>query len=71
MARLKQWIAENFLPRYAQEMLLEENRRLKQALQEARQQYDCLSHYVAGLEYALRHMPGVVVNNHENTNSNS
>ena len=41
---------------------------LKQELQEARQQAEETWRYAAGLEYALRHIPGVVVHNHESKN---
>ena len=68
MNRIKKWLVENFLPRYAKESLIDENDRLKQELQEARQQAEEAWRYAAGLEYALRHMPGVVVHNHESKN---
>lgn len=68
MNRFKKWLVENFLPRYAKESLIDENNRLKRELQEARRQAEKIQQYAAGLEYALRHMPGVVVHNHESKN---
>lgn len=68
MNQFKKWLVENFLPRYAKESLIEENDRLRQELQEAWRQADEIQQYAAGMEYALRHMPGVVVHNHESKN---
>ena len=68
MNRFKKWLVDSFLPRYAKESLIEENNRLRQELQNIRQQAVEIQRYAAGLEYALRHMPGVVVHNHESEN---
>ena len=68
MNRFKKWLVENFLPRYAKETLLDENNRLRQELREAQQQIEEIRQYEAGLKYALRYIPGVVVHNHESKN---
>lgn len=68
MNQIKKWLVENFLPRYAKESLIEENNRLRQELRETRLQAEEVRQYTAGLEYALRHMPSVVVHNHESKN---
>lgn len=68
MNRFKKWLVENFLPRYAKESLIEENRRLQKELDELRSASTAMYEYGQGLEFALRHMPVMVVYNHESKN---
>lgn len=63
MNSVKKWIVEQFLPAYAREALLEENERLLRELQDARAELREMQHYAAGLEYAMRHLPGATVTN--------
>lgn len=66
MNRVKRWIVEQFLPAYARETLLEENKRLRRELEDARAELREVQHYTAGLEYAVRHLPATTVyNNYE------
>ena len=65
MNRIKKWLVENFLPRYAKESLIEENRRLQKELDELRSASTAMYEYGKGLEFSLRHMPVMVVYNHE------
>lgn len=67
MNRLRKWLVEKYLPAYAREALLEENKRLRRELEEARAELREVQNYAAGLEYAVRHLPAMtVMNNYEN-----
>ena len=64
MNRARKWLVEQFLPAYARELLAEENERLRKELEDARMELRETQHYAAGLEYAIRHLPGMTVTNH-------
>lgn len=64
MGGLKRWLVDRYLPAYAREVLLEENERLRKDLEEAHGELRELQNYAAGMEYAVRHLPAMTVNNH-------
>ena len=53
--RLRHWLAETYLPRYAYEMMEDERRRLESQLAAAKEQLRQQQSYIAGLQYAVRY----------------
>ncbi len=51
---MKKWLVEQFLPMWAKETVLRDNRALVQRLREERQENARLSAYIRGLERGLR-----------------
>lgn len=51
---MKHWLLENFLPMWAKETVLRDNRQLKRDLRRLRQENKELLAYVRGLEMGLR-----------------
>lgn len=66
MKRVKRWLVERFLPRYAYETVLVDLESATEKLKELQQTIERQKSYISGLEYALRHLtPTVVVEGHE------
>lgn len=61
MRKLKEWFLLTFLPGWAKETVLRDNRALQQKLDAQRAELDRLKAYVDGLEFAIRRR--VVVKN--------
>ncbi|OUN20828.1 hypothetical protein [Pseudoflavonifractor sp. An85] len=61
MRKLKEWFLLTFLPGWAKETVLRDNRALQQKLDAQRAELDRLRAYVDGLEFAIRRR--VVVKN--------
>ena len=51
---MKKWLMDQFLPMWAKETVLADNRRLKRELRTARQELDSMKMYVKGLETGIR-----------------
>ena len=51
---MKKWLTDRFLPMWAKETVLSDNRRLKRQLRAAQQENERLSAYSRGLENGLR-----------------
>lgn len=51
---MKQWFLERFLPMWAKETVLRDNRQLRRENRKLRQQIDLLEAYVKGLESGIR-----------------
>ena len=51
---MKHWLQENFLPMWAKETVLRDNRQLKRDLRKLRQENKELLAYIRGLEMGLR-----------------
>lgn len=51
---MKHWLQENFLPMWAKETVLRDNRQLKRDLRHLRQENKELLAYIRGLEEGLR-----------------
>lgn len=51
---MKRWLMEQFLPMWAKETVLADNRRLKRELRCAMQELDAMKMYVKGLETGIR-----------------
>lgn len=54
MRKLKEWFLLTFLPGWAKETVLRENRVLQKKLEEQQAELERLNAYVDGLEFALR-----------------
>lgn len=54
MNKLKIWFLSRFLPTWAKESLLEENKRLCRRIADLEAENDRLRAYAAGLEYGLK-----------------
>lgn len=66
MKRVKRWLVERFLPRYAYETVLVDLESATEKLKELQQTIERQKSYISGLEYALRHLTQtVVVEGHE------
>lgn len=53
---MKNWLIENFLPMWARQTVLQDNRELKRTVQALRRENKELRSYIRGLETALRAM---------------
>mgnify|MGYP000097828577 FL=1 len=62
MGRLRDWLVGRYLPSWAVQTILEENRQLCSQAEELRREYRTLRAYTDGLEHALRHGIQVEVN---------
>ena len=62
MGRLRDWLVGRYLPSWAVQTILEENRRLRSQAEELRREYRTLRAYTDGLEHALRHGTHVEIN---------
>ena len=65
MKRIKQWLIDSFLPMWAKETVLADNRRLQMQVKELEQQIDKQDAYIAGMESGLRAQRRIVIHNGE------
>ena len=63
MKGFKGWLCRRFLPEWARESLVEENKRLQGQLAEARAEIAKLNAYLDGREAGLRSQRRIVINN--------
>jgi len=47
---MKKWLVEHFLPMWAKETVLRENRLLRREIRQQQKEIDCLKAYIKGLE---------------------
>ncbi len=52
--RMKKWLINNFLPMWAKETVLADNRNLKKEVVRLQLEVDLLKSYIKGLEYAVK-----------------
>ena len=65
MKRLKKWLFDHFLPMWAKETVLVDNRRLLEEVKDLRQQLERKDAYIAGLEAGIRAQRRIVINTGE------
>lgn len=65
LRKLKKWLVERFLPMWAKETILEDNRRLCDEIAKLRRQLDKKDAYIEGLEAGMRAQRRIVINNGE------
>jgi hypothetical protein len=54
LRNLKKWLLEGFLPMWAKQTVLQENRRLTRQLRQLQQENEKLTSYIKGLHMGLR-----------------
>lgn len=62
MGRLRNWLVGRYLPSWAVQTLLSENKQLCSQVEELRREYRTLRAYTDGLEHALQHGVHVEIN---------
>ena len=63
MKRFKTWLYDKFLPMWAKETLMEDNKRLLNVNQELSQEIQRLQAYIDGLERGIKAQRKTVINN--------
>lgn len=63
MKKLRAWLQGRFLPDWARESLMEENKRLRGQFAEAKAEIGKLNAYLDGLEAGLRSQRRITINN--------
>ena len=51
---MKKWLIDTFLPMWAKQTILTDNKQLARQLRELKQENQCLNAYIRGLETGLR-----------------
>ena len=65
MRKIKNWLYTRFLPMWAKETVLADNRRLMQEVEDLRSQLDKKNAYIAGLEEGFRAQRRIIINTGE------
>ena len=65
LRKLKKWLVERFLPMWAKETILEDNKKLLDEIAKLRRQLDKKDAYIEGLEAGMRAQRRIVINNGE------
>ncbi|MBQ6852385.1 MAG: hypothetical protein IJO04_05085 [Oscillospiraceae bacterium] len=63
--KFKKWLLEHFLPMWAKETVLADNRRLLEEVKDLRQQLERKDAYIAGLEVGIRAQRRIIINTGE------
>ncbi|MBQ2785855.1 MAG: hypothetical protein IJF02_05080 [Oscillospiraceae bacterium] len=63
--KIKSWFYDRFLPMWAKETVLADNRRLLEEVKDLRQQLECKDAYIAGLEVGIRAQRRIIINTGE------
>lgn len=58
---MKKWLIDSFLPMWAKETVLAENRQLKRQLRQAQQENDKMKMYIQGLEVGIRAVKRITI----------
>ena len=61
--KIKQWLVDSFLPMWAKEIVLQENRTLRRENEELKNKLEVQSAYIAGIEAGGRALRRIVINN--------
>lgn len=62
MGRLRDWLVNKYLPDWAVQTILEENKQLQRKLEHLKEEYRTLQAYTDGLEYALHRGARIEIN---------
>ena len=71
MKKIREWIINNYLPMWAKETVLKENRSLRAECDELKQKLEIQGAYLAGMEAGTRAMRRIVINNNGRVNGDS
>ena len=63
MKRLKRWLCNRFLPMWAKETVLKENRDLKKKIESLNHEIEKQKAYIDGLEVGMRFSKKTIINN--------
>ena len=66
MTKFKKWLTERYLPAYAKESILEDNKRLNEAVRAQAQKIRELEAYIDGVQSATKSLRKIVINNDYN-----
>lgn len=58
---MKKWLLDGFLPMWAKETVLAENRQLKRELRKTKQELEQVKMYVHGLEMGIRALKRITI----------
>ena len=58
---MKKWLIDRFLPMWAKETVLSDNRRLKRELHRAEQELEKMKMYIQGLETGIRAVKRITI----------
>ena len=65
MKKIKQWLYNHFLPMWAKESVLADNRKLQTEILELRQRLEQQKAYIAGLEAGIKAQRRIIINTGE------
>lgn len=65
MKKIKQWLYNHFLPMWAKESVLADNRKLQTEILELRQKLEQQKAYIAGLEVGIKAQRRIIINTGE------
>lgn len=63
MKKIKEWLIDHFLPMWAKETVLRENRQLHREIDELKHKQEVYAAYMAGVEAGNRTLRRIVINN--------
>ena len=63
MKKFKKWLVDHFLPMWAKETVLRENRNLRLECEELKHKLEIQRAYIGGIESGTRSMRRIVINN--------
>ena len=63
MKKFKKWLIDHFLPMWAKETVLRDNRQLQKECEELKHKLEVQSAYMAGIEAGTRALRRIVINN--------
>lgn len=65
MKKIKKWLLERFLPMWAKESVMADNKRMHLQLQELEHELKLKEAYIAGLEAGMRTQRRIIIHNGE------
>lgn len=63
MKKFKKWLIDHFLPMWAKETVLRDNRQLQKECEELKHKLEVQAAYMAGMETGTRGLRRIVINN--------
>ena len=63
MKKIKAWLVQKFLPQWAKQSMLEENQKLREQVEQLKQENSRLLAYIEGYEAGVKAHRRIVINN--------